>query len=520
MPIVPQGSINTTALLVPDAYILIVPPAAQNINGVPTNIGGFVGTASWGPANSPVVAGSVAQYQAIFGTIQPRKYDMGTALAAAVLQGANNFRCVRVTDGTDAAATVTAQTNCITFVSKYTGSGGNGTVVTISAGSQTGTFRAVVAMPGVSPETYDNIGLGLTGNALWVAIAAAVNSGNTAFRGPSQIVVAAAGAGTAAPSSASYNLTAGTDGATGVTGTTLVGTDGTGNSRTGMYALRGAGCAVIALVDCDTSSTWTTQAAFAISEATYAIGVTPAGDTISNAAATLASAGVDTAWFKLMIGDWCYWNDGFNNQQRLISPQGFVLGNLTNLAPNGSTLNKQLFGIIGTQKTIANQVYSSADLQLIGSSRLDIITNPVPGGAYFGCRFGKNTSSNPLINGDNYTRMTNYLATTGNASMGVFIGRLQAANAIGFTGTPSADAAAALRSFSANLQSSGLIGAVNGPPAYNVEIDGGNNTQANVSLGQLNGLWQVQYQSVITTFALSVQGGQSVTIPISTVPAQ
>ena len=33
-----------------------------------------------------------------------RKYDMGTQVATAVQQGAQNFRCVRVTDNTDTAA--------------------------------------------------------------------------------------------------------------------------------------------------------------------------------------------------------------------------------------------------------------------------------------------------------------------------------------------------------------------------------------------------------------------------------
>ena len=48
MPIVQQGSINTTALVVPDLYVEIVPPQNLLLNGVPTNVVGVVGTASWG----------------------------------------------------------------------------------------------------------------------------------------------------------------------------------------------------------------------------------------------------------------------------------------------------------------------------------------------------------------------------------------------------------------------------------------------------------------------------------------
>src|SRR6185312_10529290 len=104
MPIVQQGSINTTALVVPDLYVQIVPPQNLVLNGVPTNVVGIVGSAGWGPVNQPVVAATMADYAAIFGAVMPRKYDMGTQMATAVQQGAANFRCVRVSDGTDTAA--------------------------------------------------------------------------------------------------------------------------------------------------------------------------------------------------------------------------------------------------------------------------------------------------------------------------------------------------------------------------------------------------------------------------------
>ena len=54
MPIVQQGSINTTALVVPDLYVQIVPPQNLLLNGVPTDIVGVVGSASWGPVGQPV----------------------------------------------------------------------------------------------------------------------------------------------------------------------------------------------------------------------------------------------------------------------------------------------------------------------------------------------------------------------------------------------------------------------------------------------------------------------------------
>ena len=104
MPISQQGSINTTSLIVPDLYVQIVAPQNLVLNGVPTNIVGVVGTASWGPVDEPSIVGTMADYAQQFGSIIPRKHDMGTQVATAVQQGAQNFRCIRVTDATDTAA--------------------------------------------------------------------------------------------------------------------------------------------------------------------------------------------------------------------------------------------------------------------------------------------------------------------------------------------------------------------------------------------------------------------------------
>src|SRR5438034_835866 len=99
MPISQAGSLNTTALLVPDIYVNIVPPPLL-LNGVPSSLVGVVGTAIWGPVNSPVVL-SPAQFPAQFGAMQNRKYDLGTIAYVCGLQGATALVGVRVTDGTD-----------------------------------------------------------------------------------------------------------------------------------------------------------------------------------------------------------------------------------------------------------------------------------------------------------------------------------------------------------------------------------------------------------------------------------
>ena len=92
MPIVQQTSLNTTALVVPDLYVQIVPPQNLVLNGVPTDVVGVVGSASWGPVGKPVIVATMSGYASSFGPLVARKFDMGTQVATAVQQGAQNFR--------------------------------------------------------------------------------------------------------------------------------------------------------------------------------------------------------------------------------------------------------------------------------------------------------------------------------------------------------------------------------------------------------------------------------------------
>ena len=508
MPVVQQGAINTTALIVPDVYVQIVPPQVSLLNGVATNILGIVGTATWGPVNAPVTVSGMPDFALKFGAIQARKYDLGTAVAASVLQGANNMRCVRVTDGTDVAASValldtatpTPATGA-TITAKYTGSLGDQITATLSAGSQASTSKLTVAMPGQVPEVFDNIGG--TGATLWANLVTAITNGNGPLRGPSKLITAVVGVSTAAPALAAYTLAGGTDGAATITGTTLVGVDVT--PRTGMYALRNTKTSIAFLADCDTSTTWSTQEAYGLSEGTYMIGVGPSGDNIANAVTVKGTAGIDSYAFKLLFGDWIYFNDTVNKQVRLISPQGFVAGLLANLSPEQSSLNKPLYGIVATQRTMQQLTYSSADLQQLVSAGIDVIANPSPGGSYYAARFGHNSSSNPVTNGDNYTRMTNYIAYTLEAGMGLFVGQLQSA-------TKQRQAKSTISTFLDNLNKQDMIGTSDGSLPYSVTLDSSNNPASRVALGYMQADVKVIYLSVIEKFLINVEGGQSVQI--------
>lgn len=507
MPVIQQGAAINSA--VPDVYVQITPPQQTYVNGIATNILGIVGVGSWGPVNSPMTLGSYSDASQAFGAMGNRKYDLSTAVYYACLNGATNIRGVRVTDGTDAAASAVIGTTGVTLTAKYTGTVGNSLVAALSAGTAANSWKLVLSLPGYAPETFDNLAAGLTGNPVWVAIAAAINNGSSALRGPSKLVVAAAGASTAAPVATSVTLSGGTDGASGVTATQMVGTDGT--SRTGMYALRSTGCLNAFLADCDASTSWTAQVAFGLAEGIYMIGTGPAGDTITNAVTTKSTAGIDSYSFKLLFGDWIYINDPVNGVTRLISPQSFVAGRLSALNPQESALNKQLYGIVATQKTNAAAVYSTADLQTLSNAGIDVVTNPCPGGSYFGSRIGKNTSSNAVINGDNYPRLTYYIAYTLNTAMGIQVGKLQ-------TPTQRQNALGTITTFLSNMQANGMIGDVNNPTkqAFSAILDGSNNPSDQVALGREQVNVRVTYLSVITLFLVNLEGGQSVSIASTT----
>lgn len=675
MPIVPLGSTSLSSSSVPNVYTQITPPNPV-ISGVPTDRIGVVGTASWGPINSPYTVGNMQQYAAIFGSPQPVKYDMGSAVYAAVLQGASNFLCVRVTDDTDTAATValldTATPAAVGayLTSLYTGSLGNTINAVISLGSgytpSAPKYKLTIYMSGGIPEVFDSIGG--TGATFWQNLVNAVNLGQSTSRGPSQLIVASLGTGigavtvttpgsgytsiptfaatvgsgatfigamganaatlasggsgyaagdkitltggtfsqaaiitvdtvnagavetftinnpgsytvlpsnpvaqgsttgsgtgatfnltwqlvhvsvathgsgyntsstfmisggggigaagtltvgaASAPAQSTYTLTGGTDGNAGITSSTLVGDD-SATPRTGMYALRGllGGC-VGMLADADDPDTWSEQATFAQFEGVYMQAPVAAGyqDNVAGAVTLKQNAGIDNYAFSILTGDWSQINDPFNNQVRLISPQGFKAGQLAIQQPSGSSLNKVLNGIVATQKSAESRSYSDADLQQLLVGGLEVITLGIPASnSAFGVRLGINTSSNPLTRTDNYPRMINFLAVSLNNQLGQFIGKPMSPDVV-------SSAYAAITTFLQGLADptrpgGAMIGTSNGQgQPFIVQMD-----TSQSALGILIANVQVALFSIIQLFVVNLQGNEAGTVSTQVLPPQ
>jgi hypothetical protein len=627
-----DGQQNLAALTVPGVYGDIILPTPLLL-GTPTNIEGLVGVASWGPLNALIPISKPSDAAIYIGPPVIRSYDISSYVSAACqVGGAIGFYAVRVSDGTDTAASVTIQ-SALTLTGKYTGTLGNSIKATINNGSLANSYQVSISFPGLIPEQFNNIlgpipasdtasfsvnptasdtltingsaitfvasgatGLqvnigsslaatlanlmtllntsadtqlvkftyslfgsvltmtanaanaGTAGNSFtlakastaitlggatfsggtgtwqvfWTNLAAAINSGN-AYHGPSQIVVATALTSTSVPTlSSPVTLTGGADGATSVTDATLMGQDIV--PRKGMYVLRNSRCDCFTLCDLSSPADYAAIASFALSETMYAIFASPSGDTIANALSVRINAAVDTPWFKYILGDWPTFYDSYNGVSRLINPTAFSIGMYGNLSPQNSALNKPAQGISATQRTQLGQTYSDTELSLINTGGLDVILGPTqsPGGYYFSFATGRNSSSNTAANGDEYTRMTNFLIRAAQSkAAGSFIGKLQSIQPNDQT---RAQAKALFDGFSAQLASPQVGNGIDGQgiidTPWAVQCDLNNNPPNLQALGYLFLYWQVRYLNVIRYFVVKFAGGGNVQVSVqSNVPS-
>lgn len=572
--VIPAGSINPNATIAPGVVVIeSITPGV--IAGIPTNLVGVVGTASWGPKNAPITVATTSDYISNFGTPLPETNDMGAFVNAATQQGTvGNYVCVRVTDGTDVSAVgrlrdaqaVGAVGALLT--AKYTGVTGNNLKAYVTAGSVTGTYTVSIGRPGYVAETYPNIsGSGAT---LWTNIINAINNG-VSSRGPSNLVVASAGDsvaattitaggsgytaatisasggggsgfaatvtvasgavtaitvtnrgtgytsaptltisgdGTGATATASlvstnlpstalnpYAFAGGTNGNSGVTGTTQVGTNGA--IPTGMYALASSNVSLFALVNCTTTSTFAAQDTFAGETGSIAVLPGPSGQTVAQAVTAKAGLSLDSDSIVYLVGDWCLYLDPYDNgSTRLVTPQAYYCGLMANLSPELSPLNKRVHGILATQKSQEKQIYSDSDYVSAMQNGLEIISIPIPAGNNFGCETGKSGGTELTTNNVCIQRMANFLSYSLSRSgvLGAFIGQLQ-------TPTVRLRAKSALESFLATLVTNQQI------EAFVVVLDETNNPENRVELGFMEAQVTVQLFSVIIVFLIDLNVG-------------
>lgn len=509
MPTFLDGHVNLNSIDVPGVYVDIIPPQTY-IAGVPSNREGVVGVGSWGPVNALIPVSTQDDAAVAIGVPMVRKYDVATFIAAATqVGGSAAYYCVRVTDGTDAAASGALVASCLTLTAKYTGTLGNGITAKILAGSKPHTFAISVSFPGRQPETFDNIAG--TGKAFWLNAAAAINAG-TSTRAKSSYVIATAGAGTTAPvAGTTVTLSGGTDGASGVVDADLIGSDV--SPRSGMYALRRSGVDCFTLCDVTDSSTWAAQDAFALSENAVAVHAMAPGTGFAYTIAKRVSVGLDSFPSWLLVGDYPTFYDSYNGLARLVSPAAFALGLAGNLSPEQSPLNKPLRGVIATQHSETGAAYSDAELSQIERGGVDVIVGPptTPGGEYYTFITGRNASSNNSANGVEYSRLTFFLARSiQSKAAGSIVGRLQSIRPSDRTRF---DAKAMMDGFFASLRDPAMGSNGNGMiDDFETQCDLNNNPPALQARGFLFLYAKVRYLNVVRYFVVKLAGGGNVEV--------
>lgn len=475
---IPQGqTINGSSA--PGVNISILDPIGPTIGGAPTNRMAIVGTAIGGPKNVATVISGVNDGSLLFGQPRNAKYDIMTAVAIAAQQGVSDFRIVRVTDGTDASATVdvvdvTSGTPVtgLTLTSFYTGTLYNQLQAKVEKGSSytsaNPTYRISIWMPNGSAEVFDNIGG--TGATLWQNMVDAINSGQSGLTGPSQFVAASKGTATLAPAEATYTLSGGTDGNTTITDTTLIGSDA--SPRTGMYALRMTECTAGILADVTTDTNFATQATFGAQEGIVFVSSGAVGQTDAQAITSRQTVGIDNPMFKYVVGDYCYWNDTYNNiASRLVNPSAFAAGLRAALSPEQATLNKQINSVIATQTTYVRKKRTKAEIAQLVSNGLDVIYGPSDGGNYFSLQTGQNTSSNLLKRMDQYGTLTYYIARSIGDAIGIYEGQL-------ITPKILLQIKHSIDSFLQGMADAGMIGATNGGLAFRTSVTSSDQQEA------------------------------------------
>lgn len=623
-------SLNIAGLSAPDIYTQIVKPPSY-VRGVPTDVIGLCGTASWGQLNKPVHLGSGQDAVANFGAMSAASltdpYDLATDLFLAFGQATSEATlegwAVRVSDGTDVAAlaaipgaaallktatlsgsiaasdvlniiftsssltgspitvSVTASgidtlttlaakfatainantvlkaagvyaTSAVAVVNIYsaaaispaitytssvspgsetvtlaagtslsagvtltavsTGVLGNQIGINVQAGAITNTWTVTVLPFAGTPEVYSNIPGGI---GFWQTLVNALANGLNGVRGPSQYVRGSnVNPAVGDPTAQTTVLAGGTDGRAGVTAATLLGSD-TAIPRTGIFALRGVSPAVgiawmVGVTDTTVAANFLT---FGLTEAVSCLFSFAAGQTTAQALATRASTGIsDAAW--LWTKDWIYMFDPINNVTRLVPETAVVGGEWATQGPAESALNQPVNLVVGTERNnpiSGNTPYTESEIGQLQNAGILVITNPVPGGQYFGIRTGASTSADPVTAPMEWWRLTAFIARSLDKGMGKFVGQLQSQQ----PNDPLRNSVKSNLNNFINLlvgagQADSGVGICALSTSQTAKPGMGINTPTSIQQHFLFALCQITYLSSVWFFVVQLQGGTTV----------
>lgn len=522
MPIV-QGT--STIPSAPGLYVQVLTPPSF-VEGVPVDVIGVSGTASWGPLNSPTLLGAPSDVIQVFGGITAAaltdQHDLCTDLIIAFSQAQSQSTLqaygVRVSDGTDIKATATIKDSGntitgITINALYSGTLGNSISVTISSGATAPSTFDVVVTPfsGGLVERYT--GLPST-SAFWQALINAFANGLPNVRGPSLLVRGVIGTSVLGPVAGTTTLASGTDGRGTITSAELIGSNAA-FPYTGLYALEALNPPVGILWAAGFTDNTGLANLVGVAQNTPAWCLFSAATGAASNTTTLVTTlqGYGQADYHLSFtANWVYWYDPVNGQVRLVPPYAFIGGTVATLGPEQSPLNVPVSGVVGTERDNpfgTPQPYSYAELGALDKAGIIVITNPIPAGQVWGMASGRNTSLNPAQSPVEYARLTNFLALSLVNSMGQFVGQNQSQQP---NDPLRSQVKHSLDTFLQGLKDAQRIDgflntcalAASGNPNMGI------NTPATISQHYLYARSDITYLSSVWYFVLSLQGGTTV----------
>lgn len=522
---------NPGSFIVPGAYVFEAPNQPVTPTGPNTSVLGIVGTSSYGPVGIPTRFTNASSAIAAFGDLDTDAHSI-ISEALNAMPECQQMIGLRVTDGTDTAATITIlDTNTptagtlVTLTAKNTGSYANKATWKLVLASGTLSVSPVLTLyvnfPNANGEVFANIisyatlGSAFDAPTFKANLIAAINTG-TSKASPSAFWVASSGSGTHNPANLSTlaNASGGTDGTTTITSSTLIGTDGN-TGRTGIYALRGTiqgGVLIVAgLTDPTVAQT---IAAFCQSESNMAVVLLGAEGITTDAAVAAKNTDNVSSSFLYAVQDWESTFDVLQGTTRLVSPLGAVGGTIASLAPYQDPINKPYggkAGMLGTERTIStSQPLSSGEQQERALNDISYFTNTLrPGGFVLA---DDHMSDGSLLSD---TRMRNFIALTCLQIGTNFVGELQSTDANDVTRIHFANALKAFLNGLLQPPAPGLSRQIN---AFQVIADASNNTTTTIEQGFLIANVIVQTLTGVR-FALTVlQVGNTAQVSMTQVP--
>jgi len=367
--------------IVPRVEIIEVDSTPSTPSGVSLSTIGVVGTFEKGPLNQITTIGSFPKLVEIFGGYNKDLTGYKSVLAA-MTQGANDFRIVRIGGATIKEASLklkdSADSDVVEIKALTPGTWGNAVKVAVVAGSAADTFKLIVVY-GTKTEEFDDLTLANISTIKSKYITAAKE----------------AEAATLPKNIAATPLVGGDNGAE-TQDTDYVGSviDG---KRTGLKLLE---TARVPIVLCAQQHSDTIRNALIAHAAnmTVAYGLRipilnfPQGTDPDAAAALMAN--IDSKRGVLAYP----WNEHFEMPGEFIASDGFYAGRLAALNSNQSPSNKKIEGIISQDID-----FDDADIKVLTLARISPIT-PEPNRG-FRIKNGVSISSEPSWNQTNIRRV-------------------------------------------------------------------------------------------------------------------